>query len=145
MAIPTLWPVQPQIDIVGGPDKFVGKARPAAGAEDRSGLTKRVVNCLVPPAGVTELDDVAAGWIELAQNRVEPRLGIAMTWWKLEQKASHPVAQDIGDHAKILHERFCALEPFDVSDELADFDRVNEVSTARLAPPGFTFATVGHE
>ena len=32
---------------------------------------------------------------------------------------------------------FCALEPLDVSDEPADFDGVNEVSTTRLAPPGF--------
>jgi len=98
--------VQPQIDIVRGPDKFVGEARPAAGAEDRSGLAERIVNCLIPPAGVTELDDVTPGWIELADNRSEPRLGISMTWWKLEEKASHPIAQDIGDHAKVRHERF---------------------------------------
>ena len=66
--------MQSQIDIVRGPDKFVRKARPAAGAEDRAGLAKRSVNCLIPPAGVTELDDVTPGRVELAENRSEPRL-----------------------------------------------------------------------
>ena len=99
--------------------------------------TKRGVHRLIPPAGMTELNNVTPCWIKLAKNRSQPRLRIAIARRKLEQKAPHPVAQDIGDHPKILHERFCALEPLDVGDELADFDGVNEVSLARLAPPSF--------
>jgi hypothetical protein len=137
MAIPTLRSVQPQINIVGSPDKFVREPRPAAGAEDDAGLTKRRVHRLVPPAGVTELDDVALCWIELVENRSQPRLCIAMTRWKLKEKAPHSLAQDIGDHAKIPYKRFRAPEPLDVSDELTDFDGVDEISFARLAPPGF--------
>src|SRR3954447_17370175 len=109
MAIPTLGPVQPQINIVGGPDKFVREPRPAAGAEDRSDLAERIVNCFIPPAGVTELDDVTPSWVELAEYRCEPRFRIPITWGKLEEKASHPVAQDVGDHAKIRYEGFCTL------------------------------------
>ena len=84
MAIPTLRSVQPQVNIVGGPDKFVREARPTAGAENCAGLTKRRVNGLVPPAGVTELNNVPPCWIELTENRRQSRLCIAMTWWKLE-------------------------------------------------------------
>ena len=67
MAIPALGAVQPQIDIVSGPNKVVRETRSAAGAEDRAGLTKGRVHCLVPPAGVTELNDIAPCWIELAK------------------------------------------------------------------------------
>src|SRR4051812_17253710 len=127
MAIPALGPMQSQINIVGGPDKFVGESRSAAGAEDRAGLAKRSVNRLIPPACVTELDDIAPSRVELAENRSEPRLRIPMTWGKLEEKAAHPLSQEIGDHAKIRHKSFRALEPLDMSDEFADFDGVNEV------------------
>src|SRR3954471_8821203 len=122
MAIPTVWPMQPQIDVVRGPDKFVREARPAAGAEDRAALPEFCVNCLIPPTGVPKLDGVAPRWVELAEDRCLPRFRITMPRWKLEEKAAHPVAEDIGDHAKIGHEGFCALKPLDVSDELADFD-----------------------
>jgi hypothetical protein len=37
-----------------------------------------------------------------------------MTRWKLEEKATHPVAQNIGDHTEISYESFCALDSFDV-------------------------------
>ena len=137
MPVPTFRAVQPQVDIVGRPDKLVGKPRPAAGAEDYASLPKRRVYGLVPPAGVTELDYVAPCWIELADNGPQPGLRIAMAWWKLKKKAPHPVAEDIGDHAKILYKRFCAPEPLDVSDELADLDGINEASRARLANPRF--------
>src|SRR4051812_27235719 len=84
VAIPMFRSVQPQVNIVGGSYKFVRKPRPTAAAEDRAGLTKRRVHRLVPPAGVTELNDVPPRWIELPENGKQPRLGIAMTWWKLE-------------------------------------------------------------
>ena len=109
MAIPTLRSVQPQVDLIGRPDEFVREPRPAAGAEDRAGLTKCGVHRLVPPARVTELNYVPPCWIELAENRSQARLCIAMTRWKLEEKASHPVPQDIGDHAKIFYEASLCL------------------------------------
>jgi|SRR5882757_1149511 len=46
MTIPTFRSVQPQINIVGGPDKFVREARPTAGAEDCAGLP-RLLRCAV--------------------------------------------------------------------------------------------------
>src|SRR5262249_16306096 len=101
VSIPPLRPVHPQIDIVRGPDKFVREARSTGGAEDRASLAERIVNRFIPPTGVTELDDVTPSWIELAENRSEPRLGILITGWKLEKEAAHALAKDIGDHAKI--------------------------------------------
>src|SRR5688572_20012487 len=83
--------------------KLVREPGPATGAEDYAGLTKRRIYGLVPPAGVTELNDVAPCGIELADNGRQPGLRIAMAWWKLKQKAPHSVAEDIGDHAKILY------------------------------------------
>jgi hypothetical protein len=76
--------VQPQVNFVGGPYKLVREPRSTAGAEDCTGPPKRGVHRLVPPAGVSELNDVAPCWIKLAENRNQPRLRVAMTWWELE-------------------------------------------------------------
>ena len=137
MAIPTLGPMQPQIDIVGGSNKLVREPRPAAGAEDRAGLPKGSIHGLVPPAGMTELNDIAEFWIELIDDRGESCLGISITRWKLEEKASHPFAQNIGNHAEISYERFRAFEPLNMRDELADFYGVDKIFLFRLPLPSF--------
>jgi hypothetical protein len=66
--------MQTDINFVGCPDKLVGQAWPAAGAEDNSRLLKGSVNFVIPPAGVPEFDGVATRGIELAHDRVKPAL-----------------------------------------------------------------------
>jgi len=100
---------------------------------------KGPVDFLVPPAGVPEFDDIATGGIELAHNRVQPRLCVAVARRQLKQEAAHLLAQNIGEEAKIPYERFGALEPSYMSDEFTDFDSVNELFLAGLtdaARPG---------
>ena len=72
MPVPMHRAVQPQVDIVGGPYKFVWEPRPAAGAEDCAGPTKRGVHCLVPPTGVadsTTLRLAGSSWLRIAVSR----------------------------------------------------------------------------
>src|SRR5882757_3053236 len=102
--------MQTDINFIGCPDKLVGQAWPAAGAEDNSGLLKGLVNFLIPPAGVPEFDDIATRGIELAHNRVQPRLCVTVARRQLKQEAAHPLAQNIGEEAKIPNERLGALE-----------------------------------
>jgi hypothetical protein len=83
-----------------------------------------------------EFDDVAARGIKLADNVIEPGLGVAIARRQLKQKASHPVAQNVGDHSEIPDESFCALEPLHMRDEFTDLDGVNELFLAGLAAPG---------
>src|SRR6202012_5717693 len=90
----------------------------------------------VPPASVPELDDVAPRGVELAHNVVEPCPGEAISRRELKQKTAHAVAEDIGDHSKILNKVFCALELLHMRDELTDFDGVDQFPFARLPPPG---------
>ena len=123
------------VDLVRRADEFVGKTGPAAGTEDNPGLPKGGVNLLVPPALVPEFHDVAARWIELADDRIQASLGIAKARRQLKEEATHPLAENIGDDAKIPHERFRAFELLDVRDELADLHRVNELHAARLTLP----------
>jgi len=134
--IPALGAMQADVNFVGGPDKLVGQARSAAGAEDDSGLPEGVVNFLLPPARMPKLHHVAARGIELVHNRVQPRFCVAVARRQLEQKAAHPVPQNIGNDAEIPNERLCAPEPFYMSDELTDLDGVNEFFLSGLAPPG---------
>src|SRR5712671_1520091 len=99
-------------------------------------LAKGAIDLFVPPAGMPEFDDVAARGIKLADNLLEPGLGVAIARRQLKQKASHAVAKDVGDHPKIPNERLCAFEPLDVSDVFADLDGVNELLLPGLASPG---------
>ena len=128
--------MQADVNFIGGSDQLVRQSRSAAGAEDDPGLAKGLIHLLVPPTGVPEFDDVAARGIKLADNVVEPGLGVAVARRKLKQKASHAVAQNVGDHPKIPNERLCALELLDVSNVFADLDGVDELLLAGLAPPG---------
>src|SRR3954468_17974290 len=114
--------MQADVNFIGCPDKLVRQARPAAAAEDDSGLSKGPINFLVPPAGVSELHHVAARRIELAHDRVQPRSRVAVARRQLEQQAAHPFAENIGHHAEIANQGLCALEPSYVSNELADLD-----------------------
>src|SRR5438270_9876239 len=112
--------MQAEVNLIGCPDELVGQARPAAAAEDNSGLSKGPINFLIPPAGVSELDDVAARRIELAHDRVQPRSGVAVARRQLEQQAAHPFPKNIGDEAKIPNQRLRALEASYMSDEFTD-------------------------
>src|SRR6185437_8858428 len=64
------------------------------------------------------------------------RFCVAVARRQLEQKAAHPVSQDIGNDAEIPNERLCALEPLYMSDEFTDLDGINELFLAGLASPG---------
>ena len=131
--------MQADVNFIGCPDKLIGQAWPAAAAEDNSGLFKGPIHFLIPPAGVPKLHYIAAREIELAHNRVQPRLCVAVARRQLKQEAAHLLAQNIGEEAKIPYERFGALEPSYMSDEFTDFDSVNELFLAGLtdaARPG---------
>lgn len=73
---------------------------------------------------------------KLADNVIEPGLRVAVARRQLKQKTSHSIAQNIGDHPKVLHQCLCALELLDMSDEFANLDRVHERFLAGLTPPG---------
>jgi hypothetical protein len=128
--------VKSHVNLISRFDEFVGKTGPAARAKNEPRLPKGGVDLLVPPALVPEFHGVAARWIELAHDRIQARLGVAGAWRQLEKKASHPLTEDVGDHAEVPNERFRALELLDVGDELANLHGVNEISAARLAAPG---------
>jgi hypothetical protein len=85
---------------------------------------------------MAEFDDIPASGIKLADNVNKPGLGVAIAWRQLNQKTSHPLAENIGDHPKVLHQCFRALELLDMSYELASLDRVHELFLAGLTPPG---------
>src|SRR3954468_5290205 len=119
--------MQADVNFIGCPDKLVRQARPAAAAEDDSGLSKGPINCLIPPAGVPELHHVAARRIELAHDRVQPRSRVAIARRQLEQQAAHPFSEDISDHAEIPNQGLGALESSYMSNELTDLDGVNEL------------------
>jgi hypothetical protein len=86
MPIPALGSVQAEIHLVRCPDKLIRQSWPATGAEYYSCFAKGAVDLFVPPAGVPEFDDISAGRIELADNILEPRLGVAIARRELEQK-----------------------------------------------------------
>ena len=132
MPIPSFWAVQADIHFTGRADKLVRQARSAAGAEDDPGLSKGAIHFVIPPAGMAEFDDIPASGIKLADNVIEPGLGVAIAWRQLKQKTSHPLAENIGDDPKVLHQCFRPLEFLDMSYELANLGRVHEL----LAPPG---------
>src|SRR6476659_9259317 len=134
--IPTLRPMQADVNLIGGLDELIGQARAAAGAEDNACLPEGAVNFFMPPTGVPEFYDVATGGIELADNIVEAGFCVAIARRQLKQETAHSVAEDIRDHAEILYERLCALELLDVGDELADLDRIDERFLAGLTAPG---------
>ena len=136
MPIPALGTVQADVNFIRCPDELIGQARAAAGTEDDPCLPEGAIDLLIPPAGVAKFHDVPARGIELADDIAEPGLSVAVAWRKLKQEASHAIAQYVGDHPEILHERLRALELLDVGDVLADLDRVDELLLPRLAPPG---------
>ena len=76
MPIPALGTMQPDVYFVSRPDKLIRKPWPAARAEDNACLTEGAVNLLISPAGVPELNGVAARRIELTDDRIQPRLGV---------------------------------------------------------------------
>src|SRR3954467_7573319 len=128
MPIPPPGAMQAEVNLIGCPDKLIGQAWPAAGAEDNSGLFKGPINFLVPPAGVPKLHNIAARGIELAHDRVQPRSGVAEARRQLEQQTAHPFSQNIGDDAEIPNQRLGALEPSYMSENAADLYGVNEFS-----------------
>jgi hypothetical protein len=101
MPVPALGTMQADIHFIGRANELVRQSGAAAGAEYYASFAKSAVNLLVPPALVSEFDDVAARRIELADNVIEPGLGVAVAWRQLKQKASHAAAQDVGDDSEI--------------------------------------------
>ena len=136
MPIPTLWAVQANVYFIGCSDEFIGQARSATRAEDDPGLLEGVIYLFIPPAGVAKFNDVASRRIKLGDDVVKSGLRVAVARGELEQKTAHAVAENIGDHSKILDESFGAREPLHMRDELTDFDGVNEFFLAGLAAPG---------
>ncbi len=57
---------------------------------------ERLIYSLVPPTGVTKLHHIALGRVELAENVAQSRLCKTVTRRELEQKAAHPITEDIG-------------------------------------------------
>src|SRR6476619_3824381 len=108
--------MQADVNLVGGPDEFIGQARTAAGAEDDTCLAEGAVDIFIPPTGVPEFHDVATRGIELADNIFEAGFGVAIARRQLKQGTAHSVAEDIRDHPKILYESCRALELLDVGD-----------------------------
>jgi hypothetical protein len=127
--------MQPHIDLVRGFDELVRKAGAAAGAEDYPGFPECAIDVLVPPTSVPEFHGVAPRRVELAHDRIQAGFGVAEARRQLEKEASHSVAEDIGDYPEIPDEGFGTLEPFDMRNELANLDRVNEIVVSRLAAP----------
>ena len=79
MPIPALRTVKANIDFIGRLDKFIWQTWSAAGAKNDPGFSKGPIDFLIPPAGVPEFYDVAAGGIKLADNFVEPCPSEAVT------------------------------------------------------------------
>lgn len=127
--------MEADIDLVSRLDELVRETRTAARAEDDPRFAEGTVDIFVPPALVTELNRIAAGRIELADDRIQPGFGIAEARRQLEKKAAHPLAENIRDDAEIPDQRFCTFEFFDVCDELADLDCVDDILAARLTAP----------
>jgi hypothetical protein len=134
--VPSLRTVKAHVDLVSGPDKFIRQTGPATGAEDNPGLLEGGINLAIPPALMPELHNVAARGIELTHDRSKAGFGVAKARWQLKEEATHLLAENIGDDAKILHKRFRAFELLNMRDELADLHRVNELHVARLTFPG---------
>ena len=66
MAIPSIFAMEPDIDIVRRFDEPIGKFWCAARAENRSGLAKSGEHFFIPPACVAKFHNVAPTLIELA-------------------------------------------------------------------------------
>jgi len=117
MPIPALGAVEAHIYLVSRADQVIWQSRRAARAKDDAGLSKGIVDVVVPPASVPEFDDVAACRIELADNIVEACSGVAVARRQLKQEAAHSIAEDIRNHPEILDESLGTLEFLDVGDE----------------------------
>src|ERR1700753_2915810 len=83
-----------------------------------------------------ELDDIASPGVELADDVVEPGLGVAVARRKLEQEASHALAENVGDHPEIPDKRLGPFELLYRRNECADLDGVDKFLLAARAPPG---------
>lgn len=108
MPVPALGTMHANVDFLSRPDKGLRQSRRATRAKNYARLTKGAVHVLVPPACVPEFDDIAPRRIKLANNVLEAHRGVSVARRKLKQKAAHPVAEKIGNHAKIFYEGFCA-------------------------------------
>ena len=98
-------------------------------------FAKGVIHVLVPPAAVTEFDDVAPARVELADDRVQPRGGIVEARGQLKQQAAHVRAEQVGDQPEVTNQALRSLEAPGVGDELVDFDGVDEGPAVALPEP----------
>ena len=127
--------MEPNIDLVSCLDQFVGQARAAAGTKSNSIIAECREDALVPPAWMAKFHHVTPGRIQLRDDPVKPRSGIMETGRELEEKATHPGTEKIGNKSEVADEGASAGETFDVGDELRNFDGVDKPSSPDLSHP----------
>src|SRR4030095_4560325 len=135
MAIPLAHSMEPHIDCVACPAQRAWRPRAAAGAENDIVCAKSGENALVPPAGMPEFDDVTPGRVELSDDALQPGVAKVKARRELKEKAAHARTKEVGDMSEVADECVRSDEPFDVSDQFRNFDRVNKFSSSRLPPP----------
>jgi len=127
--------MEPHIDFVCCPDQLVWQPRAAAGAENDIVFAKSGENALVPPAGMPKFDDIAPGRVELGDDSLQPGAAKVKARRELKEKAAHARTKEVGDMSEVADECLRSDEPFDVSDQFRNFDRVDKFSSSRLPPP----------
>lgn len=135
MAIPLAHSMEPHIDFVCCPDQLVWQPRAAAGAENDIVCAKSGENALVPPAGMPKFDDVTPGRVELGDDALQPGAAKVKARRELKEKAAHARTKEVGDMSEVADECVRSAEPFDVSDQFGNFDRVDKFSSSCLPPP----------
>lgn len=103
MLIPILDAVEPEVNFIGGLDKFIGQARSTAGAEDCSCLPKCFIDRPIPPTLVPEFHDIPPTVIEMVQDSFQACGRVVEAGWKLKQKASHAGAQQVGYQTEVAN------------------------------------------
>jgi hypothetical protein len=125
MPIPARRPVQSEVDVIRRPHQLVRNSRRAHGAQDDLLPPQSAIDICVPPTLVPELHDVAIAGIELPTDRIQPLLRVPETRRELKEKASHPLAERLGDvEVKLLDEHARAFHPEIVRDVAIDLDAV---------------------
>lgn len=128
--------METDVNLGGGLDEGVWETGGAAGAEDGVGFAEGGVDGFVPPGAVAELEDVAAGVVELGEDVFQAGGGVVEAGGELEEEAAHAGAEEVGDVGEVLDEGFGVFEAAGVGDEFVDLDGVGEAVAAGLFEPG---------
>jgi len=97
MTVPAGFAAESKVDYFLAGWEILGQARSADSAKDQMSLGEGAIYGGPPPTFVPELHDGAVGGIELVNEALQPRGGVLVAGWKLEEKASHLLAEDGGD------------------------------------------------